>query len=230
MITDNIIMNNNEFYKMHLIKNNPWHDIIEREYTAYKKDYKPRAVAVTYLMYSGMSHGGSKNNYFTEDMADSYANAFQVHQKPCRTAYIHKYWIRKLPYVWYLFLVAAPVDIYAHTYQLIFGEHNVFLEGGAFFIPYQISHWTMLSTALFAQSVYNHIPIEYWCCYFDFIRWNLIVHEYIYKYTLRKLSLFERIYEFSLFVYFAMTMYTVLTHSVIPDNEKQLILYTELKY
>jgi len=82
----------------------------------------------------------------------------------------------------------------------------------------------MLSTALFAQSVYNHIPIEYWCCYFDFIRWNLIVHEYIYKYTLRNLSLFERIYEFCLFVYFAMTMYTVLTHSVIPDSEKQVMV------
>lgn len=230
MITDNIIMNNNEFYKMRLIKDNSWHNIIELEYTAYKKYYKPRAVAVTYLMYSGMSHGGSKNNYFAEEMADSYANAFQVHQKPCRTAYIHKYWLRKLPYFWYLLLVAAPVDIYAHTYQLIFGEHDIFLEGGAFFIPYQISHWSMLSFALMAPSVYTHIPIEYWPCYFDFIRWNLIVHEYIYKYTLRKLSLIERIYEFSLFVYFAMTIYNILTHVSIPDNEKQLILYTELTY
>ena len=223
-------MNNNEFYKMRLIKDNSWHNIIELEYTAYKKYYKPRAVAVTYLMYSGMSHGGSKNNYFAEEMADSYANAFQVHQKPCRTAYIHKYWLRKLPYFWYLLLVAAPVDIYAHTYQLIFGEHDIFLEGGAFFIPYQISHWSMLSFALMAPSVYTHIPIEYWPCYFDFIRWNLIVHEYIYKYTLRKLSLIERIYEFSLFVYFAMTIYNILTHVSIPDNEKQLILYTELTY
>ena len=31
-----------------------------------------------------------------EGMADSYANAFQVHQKPCKTAYIHKFWIRKM--------------------------------------------------------------------------------------------------------------------------------------
>ena len=217
-------MTNNEFYKMRLRKDNPWHNIIEHEYTTYTKLYKPRAVAVTYLMYSGMSHAGSESNYFTEGMADSYANAFQVHQKPCKTAYMHKYWIRKLPYFWYLLLVAGPVDIYAHTYQLIFGEHDIFLEGGAFFIPYQISHWSMLSFALLAPSVYNHIPIEYWCWYFDFIRWNLIVHEYIYKYTLRKLSLFERICEFCLFVYFAMTMYTVLTHSVIPDSEKQVMV------
>jgi len=223
-------MTDNEFYKMRLRKDNPWHNIIEHEYTTYKGEYKPRAVAVTYLMYSGMSHAGAESNYFTEDMADSYANAFQVHQKPCRTAYIHKYWIRKLPYFWYLLLVAAPVDIYAHTYQLVFGEHDIFLEGGAFFIPYQISHWSMLSFALLAPSIYNHIPIEYWCCYFDFIRWNLIVHEYIYKYTLRKLSLFDRICEFCLFVYFAMTMYNVLTPVIIPDSEKQLILYTELKY
>jgi hypothetical protein len=217
-------MTNNEFYKMRLRKDNPWHNIIEHEYTTYTKLYKPRAVAVTYLMYSGMSHSGAESNYFTEDMADSYANAFQVHQKPCRTAYIHKYWIRKLPYFWYLLLVAAPVDIYAHTYQLVFGEHDIFLEGGAFFIPYQISHWSMLSFALISHSVYNHIPIQYWCCYFDFIRWNLIVHEYIYKYTLRKLSLFDRICEFCLFVYFAMTIYNVLTPSVIPDSEKQVMV------
>ena len=76
-------MTNNEFYKMRLRKDNPWHNIIEHEYTTYKGEYKPRAAAVTYLMYSGMSHAGAESNYFTEDMADSYANAFQVHQKPC---------------------------------------------------------------------------------------------------------------------------------------------------
>ena len=91
-------MSNNEFYKMRLIKENSWHDKIQQEYTAYKKNYKPMAAAVTYLMFSGMSHAGSETKYFADEMVDSYANAFQVHQKPCRTAYIHKYWIRKLPY------------------------------------------------------------------------------------------------------------------------------------
>jgi hypothetical protein len=200
-------MSNNEFYKMRLIKENSWHDKIQQEYTAYKKNYKPMAAAVTYLMFSGMSHAAAETKYFADEMVDSYANAFQVHQKPCRTAYIHKYWIRKLPYFWYLLLVAAPVDIYAHTYQLIFGEHNVLLEGGAFFIPYQISHWSMLSVAFFSAPVHNHIPKKYWSYYFDFIRWNLIVHEYIYRYTLRKLSLLQRICEFSLFIYFIIMTY-----------------------
>ena len=59
-------MTNNEFYKMRLIKDNPWHNIIEHEYTTYKGEYKPRAAAVTYLMYSGMSHAGAESNYFTE--------------------------------------------------------------------------------------------------------------------------------------------------------------------
>ena len=32
--------------------------IIKEEYSSYKKEYKPIAYAVTYLMYSGMSHPG----------------------------------------------------------------------------------------------------------------------------------------------------------------------------
>jgi len=195
-----------DFYKMKLITNNPWHDMIITEYTNFKEDYKPRSAAVTYLMYSGMSHPGFQDYndngyaYFTEEMADSYANAFQVHQKPCKTAYIHKYWIRKLPYLWYLFLVAGPVDIYAHTYQFIFGERETFLEGGAFFIPYMASHFIMLSFSLLAPYVYKYIPLAYWSWYFKIIRINLIIHERVYRLTLRKLSLGYRILEFSLFV------------------------------
>jgi hypothetical protein len=189
-----------EFYKMKLLPDNPWHKMILSEYAKYKEDYKPRAAAVTYLMYSGISHTAYHYNYFTEDMVDSYANAFQVHQKPCKTAYIHKYWLRKLPYFYYLALIAAPVDIYAHTYQMVFGEHDAFLEGGAFFIPYMVSHWTMLSYALLAPYVYQYAAIDYWTWYFQCIRLNLIMHEYVYRLTLRKLSLGYRIFEFSLFV------------------------------
>jgi hypothetical protein len=193
-------------YNLKLIHNNAWHNMILSEYTQYKKDYKPRAAAVTYLMYSGMSYPGNQDYddhsyaYFPEEMADSYANAFQVHQKPCKTAYIHKYWIRKLPYFWYLFLVAGPVDIYAHTYQMIFGEHETFLEGGAFFIPYMASHLIMLIFSLLAPYIYKYIPISYWSWYFKIIRINLIIHEHIYRLTLRKLSFGYRILEFSIFV------------------------------
>jgi len=214
-------MPDDEFYKMRLIPDNLWHKMILDEYSNYKKIYKPKAAAVTYLMYSGMSHAGTQQyddnsyTYFSEEMTDSYANAFQIHQKPCKTAYIHKYWIRKLPYFWYLALVAAPVDIYAHTYQLIYGEHNVFLEGGAFFIPYMISHWTMLVFALFAPLIYKYIPTDYWSWYFNSIRINLVIHEYIYLFTLRKLSLFDRILEFSLFMGTVTVGYTIVTNNEI---------------
>jgi hypothetical protein len=217
-------MIDNKFYKIHLLDDNNWHNIIREEYYAYKNEYKPNSAAVTYLMYSGISHASGESNYFTEEMADSYANAFQVHQKPCRTAYLHKYWIRKLPYIWYLVLIAAPVDIYAHTYQLIFGEHDVFLEGGAFFIPYQVSHWTMLSIALFAHYVYNYIPSNYWKYYFKFIKMNLILHEYIYRFTIRKLSLTYRVMEFLLFIVMVMNVNNVIQNQIsntIPDSEKQ---------
>ena len=202
------------YLQMKLIPDNEWHNMIMSEYTKYKDDYKPRATAVTYLMYSGMSHAAFQDyndyryTYFTEEMADSYANAFQVHQKPCKTAYIHKYWLRKLPYFWYLFLVAGPVDIYAHTYQLIFGEHEALLEGGAFFIPYMVSHFIILVFSLLAPYIYKYIPIAYWSWYFKTIRVNLIIHEHIYRLTLRKLSLSYRIFEFSLFITTMWYVYT----------------------
>lgn len=208
-------MSKNKFYKLQLL-DNKWHNIIQEEYTNYKKEYKPYAAAVTYLMYSGMSHPAFEHVYFSEEMADSYANAFQVHQKPCKTAYIHKYWIRKLSYFWYLTLVATPVDIYAHTYQFINGEHNMILEGGAFFIPYQISHWTMVTFAIFAYNVYHYIPSNYWKYYFKFIKINLIIHEYIYRCTIRKLSLTYRVMEFLLFIVISMKIYNLIQYSEQP--------------
>lgn len=203
-------MATNEIYKLHLL-DNKWHNIIKDEYSNYKKEYKPYAAAVTYLMYSGMSHPAFGIEYFPEKMADSYVNAFQIHQKPCRTAHIHKYWIRKLTYFQYLFLVATPVDIYAHTYQFINGEHDMILEGGAFFIPYQLSHWTMVSFALLAPIVYKLIPSHYWKYYFKFIKMNLIMHEYIYRFTIRKLSITYRVMEFLLFIGLTMHIYYALT-------------------
>jgi len=203
--------------------------MIIEEYTDYKKQYLPRAAAVAYLMFSGISYPAFENPYFEEKMADSYANAFQVHQKPCRTAYIHKYWIRKLTYFSYLILVAFPVDIYAHTYQFIFGEHDVILEGGAYFIPYQVSHWTMLSAALFAPYVYRYIPIRFWHMYFFIIRMNLIIHEYIYRMTLRKLSLPYRFCEFGLFIYTLWLGYHILFFQptlLTSSPENSVSIYT----
>lgn len=58
----------------------------------------------------------------------------------------------------------------------------------------------MLSYALLAPYVYQYAAIDYWTWYFQGIRLNLIMHEYVYRLTLRKLSLGYRIFEFSLFV------------------------------
>jgi hypothetical protein len=189
-------------YKLDVIPRDPWTASIDREYTKFKTEYRPRNAAVPYLVFSGITFSAYKKQslYFPEKMADSYAIAFQIHQKPLKTAEIHKKWIRKLQYFWYLILVATPVDIYAHTYQLIFGERGAFLEGGAFFIPYQLSHWTLLSVALMAQFFHAYCPQSLWFLYFKFLRFNLIVHEMVYRLTLRKLTLFYRILEFSAFL------------------------------
>jgi hypothetical protein len=190
------------FYELKLLPDCQWHQCIESEYDSYKKEYKPRASAVTYLIYSGASHAGFERDYFNESMADSYATAFHIHQRPLRTADIHKYFIKKLPYFWYLLLVALPVDIVAHTVQFFIGETGNFLEGGAFFIPYMISHWTLLIVAVFARAVYKYVSPTYWPLYFYLLKLNLIIHERVYGLTLRKLSLKRRIAEFLLFLVF----------------------------
>jgi hypothetical protein len=187
-------------YKLHVLPNNEWLSTIDREYTAYKASIKPRAAAVTFLVYSGISYAGGDSKYFPEQMADSYANAFQIHQKPIQTAVIHKKYIRQLPYLWYLLLVAMPVDIYAHIYQFIFGERDAFLEGGAFFIPYMCSHWTLLSVAMVSSLVHDFIPPDYWFLYFYLLRMNLVIHEHVYRFTLRKMSICYRLFEFGLFM------------------------------
>jgi len=203
-------------YTLHILDDNEWLKLIDTEYTSYKKEYCPRAAAVTYLVYSGMSFVGYEGEYFPEQMADSYGNAFQVHQRPIKTAAIHKKWIRELNYFWYLLLVALPVDVYAHTYQFLLGEHDAILEGGAFFIPYMIAHWTLLLFTLLAPRVYYNLPSRYWIIYFKFIRINLVIHEYIYRLTLRKLTLWYRVCEFGIFVF---AMYTL--YGMFSDNHYQ---------
>lgn len=187
--------------QLHVIPGDPWTAAIEEQYTHFKQEYKPRNASVPYLVFSGITFSSYKrmSPYFPEKMADSYANAFQVHQKPLKTAVIHKKWIRKLPYFWYLILVATPVDVFAHTYQFIFGEHEAFLEGGAFFIPYQLSHWTLLSVALMAQFFHAYCPQDLWFVYFRWLKLNLVIHELLYRLTLRKMTIGYRILEFGLF-------------------------------
>lgn len=51
-------------------------------------------------------------------MTASYAYAFDVHQRPIKTRHVHKFFMERLPYFWYLPLVAFPVDIVVHTLQV----------------------------------------------------------------------------------------------------------------
>jgi len=192
------------FGKLLIVPGNDWLETIDREYKVYKKECRPLATCVTYLVFSGISYPAfqSKSWYFPEEMADGYSYAFQVHQKPLKTAVIHKKWIRKLPYFWYLLLVAVPVDIYAHIYQFILGYSNAFLEGGAFFIPYQVAHWSLLSVALLSGGVHDFLPKQYWYLYFKLLRLSFNIHEFVYGFTLRKLSLLHRLLEFAVFAYF----------------------------
>ena len=210
---DSKIDSKNNNRRWDLIPGNKWHKMVETEYNDYNKLIIPRAAAVTYLIYSGVSYNGTDDLYYKESMCDSYANAFQVHQRPYKTGDIHKKWIRKLPYFWYLWLVALPVDIYVHTAQFFLGECGEdLIEGGGFFIPYMCSHWTLLSVSLVAPYVCNQLPEYTWNPYFRLLRYNLIVHEYMYRMTLRKMSLSYRLYEFGLFVLFSYMIYNYATH------------------
>jgi len=186
-------------YKLILIKDNYWHQLTAEYYQSYKTIYKPINLSVTYLVFSGISFKAFNQIYFPLDMCDSYSYAFQVHQKPYKTSPIHKKYIKYFSYFYYLFLVALPVDIYAHTMQFLFGERNEFLEGGAFFIPYMVLHWTLLIFTLFASTIYTYFPKYTWKYYFGLIYYSLAINEYCYKMCIRRLSLTYRIVEFLLF-------------------------------
>jgi len=186
-------------YKLILIKDNYWHQLIAQYYQDYKTIYRPINSSVTYLVFSGISFPAFEQLRFPLDMCDSYSYAFQVHQKPYKTSSIHKYFIKDFTYFWYLGLIALPVDIYAHTMQFLFGERNEFLEGGAFFIPYMVLHWTLLLFTLFSPYVYKYLPEFIWKYYFALIYYSLAINEHCYKMCIRRLSLLSRIAEFSLF-------------------------------
>lgn len=194
-------------YKLTLLKDQYYHTIIAAYYMMFEKYHKPINRSVTYLVWSGVSFPAFKQKKFPTTMATSYSVAFNVHQKPHNTFSIHKKYIEEYTYFKYLWIIAFPVDVHVHTMQFLWGESNVhFLEGGAFFIPYQIAHWILLSTTLLSPIVYRYYPQITWELYLSTIYYMLVVHDNIYKLTLRKLTLTTRIYEFLLFCFFTYTI------------------------
>eukprot|EP00122_Pirum_gemmata_P000109 Pgem_evm1s90 len=68
--------------------------------------------------------------YSAPEMISSYALAFQVHQRPFKTKPMHLLFMKNLPYLIYLPVIAMPVDIIVHTLQFFVGENKFFFEGG----------------------------------------------------------------------------------------------------
>jgi|TARA_Y100000389_G_C17258864_1_gene411946 hypothetical protein len=191
-------------YTLSLIKNEYYHNIIAEYYETLEKYHKPINRSVTYLVWSGISFPAFKQTKFPTIMTSSYSMAFNVHQKPHSTFSIHKKYIEEYSYFNYLIFIAFPVDVYAHIMQFVWGEQNDFLlEGGAFFIPYQISHWILLVATVMSPYVYRYSPQITWKIYFSTIYYMLVVHDNIYRLTLRRLSLTRRISEFVLFCLFS---------------------------
>lgn len=190
-------------YNLSLLKDEYYHNIIAEYYELFEKYHKPINRSVTYLVWSGVSFPAFKQKKFPTTMTTSYAMAFNVHQKPHKTFSTHKKYIEEYIYFDYLLLIAFPVDVHAHTMQFLWGEHSdSFLEGGAFFIPYQIAHWILLVTTLMTKPVYNYSPQITWRLYFSTIYYLLVIHDYSYRLTLRRLTLSRRIFEFLLFCIF----------------------------
>jgi len=194
-------------YTLSLLKDEYYHNIIAEYYEILEKYHKPVNRSVTYLVWSGVSFTAFNQKKFPTTMTTSYSMAFNVHQKPHNTFYTHKKYIEEYTYFNYLLIVAFPMDVHAHTMQFLWGESNDhFLEGGAFFIPYQMIHWILLTTTLMSPYVYNYSPQITWTLYLSTIYYMLVLHDNIYKLTLRRLSLTSRIYEFLVFCFFTYTI------------------------
>ena len=114
-------------------------------------------------------------------MQTQYAVCFDEHQRPFKTKDLHSYFIQKLPYFYYLWFVAAPVDIVVHTCQLFIGEHGYLLEGGMFFIPYLFLHFILTVVSLSANIIYRY-PLL-WDTYFYILRKTLSANEVLYSIT-----------------------------------------------
>lgn len=161
----------------------PWTMRCHDEYRNILKSYKPSLQCVTFLVYSGIRDAGGSIfvRYSEPRMIDSYASAFNVHQRPIKTKHIHKYLMTRVPYLIYLPVFAAPIDIIAHTTQFFFGENMFFFEGGIYFPIYMIFHWVLLFTA-YASIFIRWFPI-FWNLYFNLLKEMVIINDKIYKLT-----------------------------------------------
>lgn len=201
-------------YKLATVPGDPWHAIIEENYELFRTRQKPRNACVAFLVFSGITHPSTKSLYFSKAMANSYAHAFQVHQRPYKTAAIHRKYIKTLYYSTYLVLVATPVDIFAHSAQFVMGEENAFLEGGAFFFPYMILHWSLLFIALLAPVVYRLQFI--WPLYFTCLRGMLTLNELVYIMSVRKMTFGYRVCEFLVSVV-VLALAAYLVHMLVSE-------------
>ena len=120
----------------------PWQARCAAEYESYCSEVKPLLRSVTYLVFSGIFIAtNDRFARYNEEMLVSYAKAFQVHQRPVKTARLHEWFMRRMPYLVYLPVVAAPVDAVVHTAQVFMGEGCHFFEGGLLFPAYLALHW-----------------------------------------------------------------------------------------
>lgn len=114
----------------------PWTLTCASHYNAFLSAHRPALRCVTFLVFSGIRDAGytAFAYYSAPSMIGPYAYAFQVHQKPIRTKALHVFFMTNLPYLIYLPLIAAPVDVVVHTLQFFWGENMFFFEGGLLFV------------------------------------------------------------------------------------------------
>lgn len=176
----------------------PWEARCAAEYTSFCKEVKPLLQSVTFLVFSGIFIAtGDRFQYYNEEMLPSYALAFQVHQRPVKTAKLHAWCMRRIPYLVYLPLVAAPVDAVVHTYQVFVGEGLHFFEGGLLFPVYLALHWFLLFWAYLATFTSKYEAS--WDVYFRTLRWVLKVNNDGYVRTIcHRRSLADRVFQFAL--------------------------------
>merc|ERR1711879_494145 len=188
-------------YPLEVDEKNAWSKLVKSKYTEYSKNYSPKNKCVTFLVYAGINQAGHfedpYTNRFAKNMQASYANAFQIHQRPFRTSNIHKYFIARLPYVLYLFLIATPIDIVVHTSQFFIGENWTLFEGGFFYIPYQMMHFNLTIVSLLAKVLVNFNST--WESYFNVVKSLLLINEWFYKMSTRKMGILQRLTETALF-------------------------------
>ena len=170
-------------YQLHL-NDNPdrlWSQKIQHNYELYLKTNKPLNHSVTFLVFAGISYNGYESDYFPKSMQMQYALCFDEHQRPFKTKVLHSYFIHKLPYFYYLWFIAAPVDVFVHTFQLFIGEHGYLFEGGIFFIPYLFLHFILTFISISANIIYRYPSL--WDIYFYILRKTLSANEVLYSIT-----------------------------------------------